>query len=149
MRHDKSTRAPFFALVGLLAVFDAHRADAQDSYVTLWASGAETTNRISAATLVLKTNETAHLISWPQTRSDFSFLTVASGRRSVLLDRKPEIEVDQKTKRITDHGTLPLPPVVVAGPANLELSVVGWQTMFCTFRVVHGNSSMIESRSKN
>ena len=139
-------RAPFFILICVFAVVGTHQANAQDSYVTLWASGLGTTNKVSAATLILKTNETAHLVSWPQIKFRFSFLNVASGMRSIMFERKPEIEVEQKTNRITEHGALPIPPVVVVGPATLKLSVVGNETMFCTFRVVHGNSSVIQSR---
>ena len=141
-------RAPFFILICVFAVVGTHQANAQDSYVTLWASGLGTTNKVSAATLTLKTNETAHLVSWPQIKFRTSFLYVASGMRNVMFERKPEIEVNQKTDRITEHGALPLPPVVVVGPATLELSVVGNDTVFCTFRVVHGDSSVIQSRDK-
>jgi len=121
-------------------------AKAEESFVTLWAGGfGPTTNAFRTATLTLKTNETAHLGSWPQMELRYSSLTISSGINSVTLERKPVYEVDEKAKRAKENGALPLQPVVVAGPAILKLSALPGKETFCTFRIVHGPNRTISS----
>jgi hypothetical protein len=42
-----------------------------------------------------------------------------------------------------NYGTLPMPEIVVAGPANIELTVNKAETVFCTFRIVQGPSRTV------
>jgi hypothetical protein len=67
---------------------------------------------------------------------------------NIMLKRKPETEVDEKTKRVSEYGILPLPSVVVAGPATLEFSVPTGYDTFCTFRIVQGPSTVLKPSDK-
>ena len=134
------------ALILMFVVFNQLRAE--DSHVSLWVSGKGSEKPTSAAVLKLKPNETAYLTSWPQDEFRSSFVTIWSGKHSATIHRKPEFEIDKKSKEVTKNGVLSLPKIVVAGPATLELSTVGTATHFCTFRVVKGESRIVESTEK-
>ena len=134
------------AFVVCFLCFSFGLAKAEESFVTLWAGGfGPTTNALRTATLTLRTNETAHLASWPQMELRYSSLTISSGVNSVTLERKPVYEVDEKARRAKENGALPLQPVIVAGPAILKLSALPGKEAFCTFRIVQGPSRTIPS----
>ena len=117
--------------------------------MTLWAGGIpSSTNGLTGSRLVIKTNETAHLLSWPQMQFHSSFLTISAGLESVVIQRKAEIEVDEKTKRVTENGVLRIPEVVVAGPATLELVAAPGFGTLCTVRIVQAPSSVVRSAER-
>jgi len=122
----------FFLVVG--------QAFAEDTHVTLWVRGLGVDEPISKSQLKLGANETAYLVCWMQDEFRMSFMDISSGGNSVTVTRNPEFEVDQKDKSVKKHGVLPLPALVVAGPAIVELSMMSPGTIFCTFRIVKGDS---------
>jgi len=147
MRCNQNTRPTLLAEV-LFALFLAlTAAAAADSHVTLWARRDSSTNELRTAVLTLRTNETACLVSWPQMDSRCSFLTIRSDVNSVMITRKPEVEVDEKTRRVKENGILALPSIVVCGPATLKLAVPAGlaEDTYCTFRIVHGPTRVVKT----
>ena len=121
----------------------ASQVFAEDAHVTLWVQGLDGDEPISKSELKLEAGETAYLVSWMQNEFKASFMEIWSGGHSVIVTRNPEFEVDQKEKSVKKHGTVPLPDLVVAGPATVELSTMSNTAIFCTFRIVKGDSRVV------
>jgi hypothetical protein len=98
MQNSQKSKRFRLVLSFVLFLLGFGQSHAEESFVTLWAGSFGGTNELSMTRLTLKTNETAHLVSWPQMEFRYSFLSVKSGLNSTLIERKPEILVDEKTR---------------------------------------------------
>jgi len=138
-------------LIGIQILFFviASQSFAEDAHVTLWVKGLGLDNPTRVSTLKIEANETAYLVSWRQDEFQASFMEIWSGSRSVTITRNPEFEVDQKNKTVKKHGILPLPDLVVAGPATIEIKKLDYATIFCTFRIVKGSSRVIVDENED